>query len=182
MAGETNWHLVGIWTSWNFLRGPQVFRQLHLISPHPCCWSRGQQGSWGRRAYLLISISSLAEIFLWRNEAMSGWMMATRVCRADCGQEATMVSRQRKITPPRRQKSRGRSFSGSFSPKKVQDKECILASQVSDCTSKLFVRDEEGPLGLRMHERPSCRVRGGGGWHLESLLGNRDAKIQGLRS
>lgn len=140
MAGETNWHLVGIWTSWNFLRGPQVFKQLHLVSLHPCCWSRGRQASWGRRAYLLISISSLGEIFLWRNEATSG----------------RMVFRQRKIRPSRRQESRGRRFSGSFSPKKCRTK------RVSDCTSKLFVRDEEGPLRLRMHECPSCRVRGWG--------------------
>ena len=53
---------------------------------------------------------------------MSGWMMATRVCRADCGQEARMVSRQRKIRPPRRQESGGKSFSGSFSPKKCRTK------------------------------------------------------------
>lgn len=46
MAGEAAWHLLGIWASWYFLRGPQVFRQLHLISvPSPGAGAGGTGGS-----------------------------------------------------------------------------------------------------------------------------------------
>lgn len=54
-------------------------------------------------------------------------------------------------------------FLGHLLPQ-VQDKRCFLGSQVSDCTSSLFVQDGVGRLGPEgMVVRDSGRA-----WHLGS--------------